>query len=678
MRKILTIIVTAAVAFGLVGCQKDELVKYQGNENATVPGLSSSLESVLLTEDGVLDDIAFTKSDYGISCAVSHSLFFATDAEFSNEKKIASLQDKNAKVFSGIKMKDLNMKLLGLGVPKETEVDVYLRVKSSMMSESDVVKNTELVSEAIQMKMTTYDAEQIYDRVWLPGSANGWNHANALHLFNYNGDGSTYVGVACFLNDVQTSLVENEFKVTGSAGWDNGNWGVADKEAEAESDKLQLLEGSNDNITQYRESKYYIFSFNKKELVLTKKLDFDKVGIIGINDAWGEEDDIVMKQDPYRQVFYADVEGAKAGTTFKFRFDGGWDVNLGGNLDKLSAGGDNIKIEEEGNYRIFLDINDWENPTARIDANEYGKELSDPYGEGGGEEPEEPTEMWSVIGLGGDWNTDIDMIKLSSNIWLSPVMQMSGEFKLRYNHSWDEDNRGIAEGKLLVGTPSDVKKDGANFNVSEGLYQISYNASLETITLLDAKDAWSAVGLIESSEWNLDVVLAPVAEGVYESPIFKPNGDFKLRKSQGWDVNRGIAEGTTMDPGKAFEVVQGGGNIGLFKDCFIKLVYDSNAETLTVNYAWGIIGNNGDWDNDHFMTETSTGIWETKAVLTSDFKLRLNGKWDVNRGGVFSEFGKAFEVKDGGDNIKLPEADKPCHILYNAKDETMTISEIAE
>lgn len=43
---------------------------------------------------------------------------------------------------------------------------------------------------------------------------------------------------------------------------------------------------------------------------------------------------------------------------FKFRANNGWDINLGGDLNNLSYGGDNIKITEAGTYKVSLDLSD--------------------------------------------------------------------------------------------------------------------------------------------------------------------------------------------------------------------------------------------------------------------------------------------------------------------------------
>ena len=54
-------------------------------------------------------------------------------------------------------------------------------------------------------------------------------------------------------------------------------------------------------------------------------------------------------------VYSADVK-LKGSGEFKFRANNGWDINLGGNLSALTAGGDNIATPGEGTYTVTLDL----------------------------------------------------------------------------------------------------------------------------------------------------------------------------------------------------------------------------------------------------------------------------------------------------------------------------------
>jgi starch-binding outer membrane protein SusE/F len=75
-------------------------------------------------------------------------------------------------------------------------------------------------------------------------------------------------------------------------------------------------------------------------------------GLIGDFNSWGG--DHVMTWDATNHVFTGTIDASAAGA-FKFRANGAWTINLGGNLNALSAGGDNIPIAAAGNYTITLD-----------------------------------------------------------------------------------------------------------------------------------------------------------------------------------------------------------------------------------------------------------------------------------------------------------------------------------
>ena len=75
-------------------------------------------------------------------------------------------------------------------------------------------------------------------------------------------------------------------------------------------------------------------------------------GLIGDFNSWGG--DQVMTWDATNHVFKATISASAAGA-FKFRANGAWTVNLGGNLNALTAGGDNIPLTSAGNYTITLD-----------------------------------------------------------------------------------------------------------------------------------------------------------------------------------------------------------------------------------------------------------------------------------------------------------------------------------
>ena len=87
---------------------------------------------------------------------------------------------------------------------------------------------------------------------------------------------------------------------------------------------------------------------------------------------WADGADIVMTQMLPDQRFYADVE-IETAAEFKFRLDGAWTTSWGGTVDELELNSSvNLKIEDPGNYRIYLDINDWDGAAMRLSAEDYG------------------------------------------------------------------------------------------------------------------------------------------------------------------------------------------------------------------------------------------------------------------------------------------------------------------
>jgi hypothetical protein len=77
-------------------------------------------------------------------------------------------------------------------------------------------------------------------------------------------------------------------------------------------------------------------------------------GLIGDATPGGWGDDTNMTWDATNNVFTVTLDLVSSGS-FKFRANDGWDVNYGGDLNALTAGGANITIDSDGNYTITFD-----------------------------------------------------------------------------------------------------------------------------------------------------------------------------------------------------------------------------------------------------------------------------------------------------------------------------------
>ena len=55
-------------------------------------------------------------------------------------------------------------------------------------------------------------------------------------------------------------------------------------------------------------------------------------------------------------MIYRGTINFKGSGEWKIRFNDNWDYNLGGNMDNLTVGGDNIKTPGAGNKTVTVDL----------------------------------------------------------------------------------------------------------------------------------------------------------------------------------------------------------------------------------------------------------------------------------------------------------------------------------
>ena len=185
----------------------------------------------------------------------------------------------------------------------------------------------------INMMDYSYTIEEVkYDPfIYFIGATDGWTNAEQkLALVDANT--GTYTG---FLYCADPNNWGNQFKFQRVAGsWDN----------EINSSTFNTFEGAatneNGNIGVNAGEGVYYFDVNLANGTI-KATKVETMGIIGGFNNW--KGDAVMTWNAEEYCF----EATKVGVTadgWKFRVNNGWDINLGGSLDNLTAGGDNIAV----------------------------------------------------------------------------------------------------------------------------------------------------------------------------------------------------------------------------------------------------------------------------------------------------------------------------------------------
>lgn len=673
--KITKYIMMLAAAAGLsAACQKDEIVTFNP-EDVVAPVLHAVSDVVVTVDNKDTESLKFTwdAASFGVNAQVYYTLNM-------------SANDVTVNLFSGatgtsyaVSYDALNNKAfndLGIASGEAGEVSFTLGAKLNV--------GETYWAEPVMAKVTPTSAEKVYPMVYVIGNYCGWSHDTALHLYNFSEDEVLYQGVVDFgAGDEKTG----GFKITPGASWD-AEWGGPGS-ADEEPASLTLLTSGGSDIKNYVAKRYYHFTLDTKTCVLTKKMSFDQVGIIGLNGDW--DNDIVMEYSVAKQRFYADIDVPSA-TEMKFRMDAGWDINYGGDLKGLSNGGDNIPVEP-GQYRVYFNMNNLDAVTATLDANMYGKE------EGGAvvppaEDPEPaPVVGWGLVGEYNSWGGTPDIMLASDGTYLvAKGVELSGQVKFRKDGAWDVNFGApgdVEPVEIAVNTELELVAGGKNFTIAAGTYDVYLDETNAKAWFINdgsypgggeapVAAEWGLIGsLAACNSWSVNIPLFidgdyMVAKGV----VFAEGDQFKFRKGETWGTEV-VYEGTVM-PDAEYACAAGSGNstIGAAGTYDVYLAQsldkfyvmtpgktpadageavityvDPSAESFVVGFSGSAIG----WDDPSFDTndraafvsknvtdeKTFAGTYEFKleglAVSENDeIKARINGQW-IGVGGATVE-----------------------------------------
>lgn len=140
------------------------------------------------------------------------------------------------------------------------------------------------------------------------------------------------------------TLAEGEFKFRANQSW-SFNYGSTTKD--------EKLQDGGENIPVNTPGDYYFIMDLSHPNEYTYSAD--RWGLIGdaTPDNWNSDQN--MTWDPQTRSMTITLD-LKVGS-IKFRANDAWDINLGGETDNLTQGGDNIPINQAGNYtiKLFLD-----------------------------------------------------------------------------------------------------------------------------------------------------------------------------------------------------------------------------------------------------------------------------------------------------------------------------------
>ena len=185
----------------------------------------------------------------------------------------------------------------------------------------------------INMMDYSYTLEEVnYDPfIYFIGATDGWTNAEQKLALVDDAKG-VYTG---YLYCADPNGWGNQFKFQRVAGsWDNeinsGTFSTFSGAATSEGGNIGVNAGEG----------VYYFDVNLGEGII-KATKVETMGIIGGFNNWAGDAPMTWNAEEY--CFEATNVGVTA-DGWKFRVNGEWDINLGGSLDNLTAGGDNISV----------------------------------------------------------------------------------------------------------------------------------------------------------------------------------------------------------------------------------------------------------------------------------------------------------------------------------------------
>lgn len=186
----------------------------------------------------------------------------------------------------------------------------------------------------IDMMDYSYTLEEVnYNPfIYFIGSTDGWK-SNDQKLALVDDAKGVYTGYV-YLADPNAAGFEFKFQRA------QGNWDTAIGAGTFVSFGGAAIGVDNGNIGVNAGEGVYYMDVNLSEGTITAT-KIETMGMIGGFNEWASDAPMTWNAEEYC------FEATKVGVTadgWKFRVNGGWDINLGGSLNNLTAGGDNITV----------------------------------------------------------------------------------------------------------------------------------------------------------------------------------------------------------------------------------------------------------------------------------------------------------------------------------------------
>lgn len=303
----------------------------------------------------------------------------------------------------------------------------------------------------------------------------------------------------------------------------------------------KTLEVISDNNTLNQETNIGFVEIKASKDGGVEISDKTEWGLIGSATSGSWDKDTKMDFDAETGVWTA-VTSLTDGE-FKFRANGGWDINLGAGEDGLSYGGDNLKVPAAHAYIVTLNL---------VNAGKYTYSLEET-------EIELSSEYLTVPGSFNGWNNKTEDFRVTSAardfVFAGVIYVDSDNAEFKFYDDASGAWIGILGDKAEDG--SFKLGDGANITLDKaGYYKMTVDQKKMTASVVAT--GWELIGEACEFGWDKGIVMDfDPATKTWSKTLTVKDGDYKFRWAGAWDVNFGGALNALEQDGANLKISAG-------------------------------------------------------------------------------------------------------------------------
>lgn len=321
-------------------------VKVYFYDDVVAPVLSEPASAIVLDKEKAADEIevlgwAAARLEYGEDVTYKVTMTCGDGKETELAKDLGGTSYRTT-------VDGLNEAVIAAGATEGKEAELTFKVYAYCKSFPAGV-----VSNAVKVKITTYILS-FPEKMWLPGSYQEWDIANAPALSLSSKQKGVYQG---FVDLFTADDSDVEFKFSATPSWSKTDFGFEDVTVETKgSESLPFayaesntLGGSNIKVPS---GLYYIKLDKKNGTLVMVQVKNLEIGGSFEASGWGTFFSMSKKGSKWAAAIDFKM---KPDDEIKIRFNSDWTYSFGGELDNVVFGGGNIKFTESaGEYSLVF------------------------------------------------------------------------------------------------------------------------------------------------------------------------------------------------------------------------------------------------------------------------------------------------------------------------------------